>query len=523
VAFMQRTRDDLAPWLREFRHTGSSGVPGAALWRSGSIVLNIVIAMTNVIGGVIAVVLALFVVPLPHAADVAHVRILNVIVAACYIVAAVPVGAIVGTRGMYKLRDWLREDRPATPAEQRIVLRAPLRLFVVQFTLWLGAAVLFGIINTAYEGLTGYGVALLVSLTGVVTASCSYLFCERIMRGTAARALAHDLPERLAVPGVATRSVLAWGIGTGVPIFGLLTIGIAQLGGSLHAHSSGLSVAIVVLGSIGLGIGLLSVSLAARATADPIDSVRRALAEVEHGRFDQQIPVYDGTQIGQLQQGFNQMTLGLAERERIRAAFGVYVDPDVAEFILDEGTRMAGEEVEVTMMFVDVRNFTGFAERTPARDVVAGINQLFERIVPIVRDHGGHVDKFIGDGMLAVFGAPRRQSDHADQALAAALEIARAVRAGETGTLEVGIGLNTGVVVAGNVGGGGRFEFSVIGDAVNVAARVERATRQTGDIVLVAERTKELLHDSPVAFTPRLGLTLRGKTEPVSLFAPALS
>src|SRR5205085_11758958 len=110
---------------------------------------------------------------------------------------------------------------------------------------------------------------------------------------------------------------------------------------------------------------------------------------------------------------------GLRERERIRDAFGTYVDREVAEHILRKGTNLSGEEVEVTMMFIDIRNFTGFAERSSATEVVAIVNRLFERVVPIIHEHGGHVDKFVGVGLLAVFGAPRRQEDHADQALAA--------------------------------------------------------------------------------------------------------
>jgi adenylate cyclase len=304
-----------------------------------------------------------------------------------------------------------------------------------------------------------------------------------------------------------------------VPTAGLVAVGLAEQTGNLRASPSQLALAIVVLGGIGIGVGLLAVSLAARATADPVDSVRRALAEVAQGNFDVVVPVYDGTQIGQLQMGFNQMVAGLAERERLRSAFGTYVDPDVVAHILSEGTELEGEEVEVTAMFVDVRDFTGFAERTTAREVVAGINRLFEQIVPIVRAHGGHVDKFIGDGLLAVFGAPRRQPDHADEALAAALEIAAALRLDHGGALKVGIGLNSGSVVAGNVGGAGRFEFSVIGDAVNVAARVEAATRQTGDVVLLTQATRDLLrHDVPLV--PRPGVALKGKHEAIMLFAP---
>jgi adenylate cyclase len=172
-------------------------------------------------------------------------------------------------------------------------------------------------------------------------------------------------------------------------------------------------------------------------------------------------------------------------------------------------------------MFIDIRNFTGFAERSSARDVVAALNGLFERIVPVIHEHRGHVDKYVGDGLLAVFGAPRRQEDHADQALAAALEIERAVRELSPGGLEIGIGLNSGTVVAGNVGGAGRLEFSVIGDAVNVAARVEAATRETGDVTLLAENVKGLLRDGAVSLEARPGVPLKGKQESVMLYAPS--
>jgi adenylate cyclase len=241
---------------------------------------------------------------------------------------------------------------------------------------------------------------------------------------------------------------------------------------------------------------------------------------VRLGQFETRVPVYDGTQIGQLQLGFNAMVQGLQERERIRRAFGTYVDPDVAERILDEGTSLAGEEVEVTIMFIDIRDFTGFAERTAAEEVVAALNRLFEQMVAIIHAHGGRVDKFVGDGLLAVFGAPRRQPDHADQAMAAAVEIATQVHSKEG--LSFGVGLNSGRVLAGNVGGSGRLEFSVIGDPVNVAARVEAATRATGDTILLAEHTRELLSAPHPELVERPDVQLKGKTQEVRLFAPRL-
>ena len=271
----------------------------------------------------------------------------------------------------------------------------------------------------------------------------------------------------------------------------------------------------------GLFAGAIMISVAARSVSEPVERLRAALRRVEGGSFDEEVTVDDGGEIGHLQVGFNRMVAGLRERERIRDAFGTYVDRDVAAHILRGGTNLSGEDVEVTLMFIDVRDFTGFAERSAAREVVMTINRLFERVVPIVHEHEGHVDKFVGDGLLAVFGAPRRCDDHADQALAAALAIERVVREELAGELTIGVGLNSGTVVAGNVGGAGRLEFSVIGDAVNVAARVEAATRQTGDTILLAARTRDLLRHATIGFVERRDITLKGKREPVVLFTPS--
>src|SRR5205814_10259130 len=168
------------------------------------------------------------------------------------------------------------------------------------------------------------------------------------------------------------------------------------------------------------------------------------------------------------------------EREQMREAFGTYLDRDIVPIILSGNFPREGLEVTVSIMFVDVRGFTSFAERSEATEVVAALNALFEVMVPIVTRHGGHVDKFMGDGLLATFGAPEGYADHADRALAAGQDIVRADNHPDA-ELHVGVGINTGSVVASSIGGAGGRNFSIIGDAVNVAARVEAATRETGD------------------------------------------
>ena len=500
--------------MGELLRPGTSGLPGTVLWRLGRIAVAAAIVATNLVGAAAILAIATLVIPMPAVADNSHVRTVTVVAACIYVVFAVPTGMALGIRGLFRLRDWLMAERDATSAETRLVLRAPARLFVVQMALWLGAAIVFGILDGSYSAPFGLRVAVAVALTGLSTAACAYLLTERLLRPAASRALADEAPERLAVPGVASRAVLAWALGTGVPLTGLVLIGSVQLAGG-SASGTDLAVAIVVLGAVALTVGLIAISMAARATADPVEAVRHGMRTVQEGSLDVTVPVYDGTQLGQLQLGFNRMVAGLAERERIREALGTYLDPDVAQRVMSEGTRLEGEEVDVTVMFVDVRGFTTFAEGRPAQEVVATLNRLFGSIVPLIHEHGGRVDKFIGDGLLAVFGAPRKLPDHADHALAAAVDIAEAPRI----ELPIGIGLNSGNVVAGNVGGAGRLDFSVIGDVVNTAARVEAATRVTGDVILIAESTRDLLKRPWPPLVRRPEVELKGKTNRVALFA----
>jgi adenylate cyclase len=319
-------------------------------------------------------------------------------------------------------------------------------------------------------------------------------------------------------PGIPLR----WRMLAALPAINVIT-GVV-VGGAMSGGEDGLAdLAFAVLLSVAVAstISLMLTLLLSESVTRPVAVLSEATDRVGRGDFGVRVPVVTTDETGGLGRAFNRMVAGLAERERIREAFGTYVDREVAEHILREGTDLAGEEVEVTMMFIDVRDFTGFAERSSAREVVATINRLFERAVPIIHARSGHVDKFVGDGLLAVFGAPRRQADHADRALAAALEIEHAVAEEFGGELEIGVGLNSGTVVAGNVGGGGRLEFSVIGDAVNVAARVEAATRTTGDVVLLAENVKQLLRDEAVKLEERPGVELKGKTGKVTLYAPS--
>ena len=166
-----------------------------------------------------------------------------------------------------------------------------------------------------------------------------------------------------------------------------------------------------------------------------------------------------------------------------------------------------------SILFVDLRGFTPLAERTPAREVVALLNDFYDLIIPLLREHGGHPNKLMGDGLLAVFGAPDRRSDHGSRAIQAALAIAAGVRARYGDELRAGIGVDSGAVVVGTIGGGGRLDFTVIGDTVNTAVRVEAATRQTGDDILATEATLRLAGVPSGSWQERHAVTLKGKQQ----------
>ena len=171
----------------------------------------------------------------------------------------------------------------------------------------------------------------------------------------------------------------------------------------------------------------------------------------------------------------------------------------------------------VTVLFVDIRGFTSFADRSTAREAVEFLNEFFGVVIPVLTGHGGHVNKLLGDGLLGVFGAPDACPDHADRALATAREMVSAVEAHFGDRCRIGIGINSGLVLVGTIGGGDHVELGVVGDPVNVAARVQDATRDLGEPVLLTEATRCLLDGNDPALVQRGTVSLRGKPAPIAV------
>jgi class 3 adenylate cyclase len=325
--------------------------------------------------------------------------------------------------------------------------------------------------------------------------------------GVEARAERMSQRRRIVVSGLLVVVVSAW-----------LTTGLTS---STADPAERLALTVVAALAVGVTFSLVLTVVLSQSLFGPIRELIQATRRVASGDLSTRMPVVSNDELGALARSFNAMVGGLAEREALRSALGTYVDPGLAERILSEGQILAGEEVDVTVMFVDIVAFSARAELMPADLVCAELNEFFGLVVPAVEEHGGHTNKLIGDGLLAVFGTPIKLDDHADSAVRAACTIQQRLQDRYRGTLRAGIGVHSGSVVVGTMGGGSKLDFTLIGDAVNVASRVEALTRQTGDAILITEATKDALRTRDTVLSSRGTETIRGRSEPVSLYAVA--
>ncbi|MEV6271881.1 adenylate/guanylate cyclase domain-containing protein [Kribbella sp. NPDC051936] len=472
---------------------------------------------TNLIGALVVFVLAVFVLPGPSLVD--QLQLVDAIVIPAYFVVAVAVGCVWSTRLTRRETHWIDLGRPASRREQIATLQLPLRLTLIEVLLWLLAAVFFTVMTLILQPENALRVALTVVDGTIITCSVSYLLTEFALRPVAARALVDSPPpRRLLAAGLKARMVFFWAVGSGVPVAGLMLAAVlALIEGDVT--STRLSVVILALGIVALGNGCLLTWLSAKSVVAPVRSVRDALSLIGEGRLDVSIPVFDGTELGSLQAGFNRMTEGLRERERIRDVFGRYVGPGVVQEALSSDS-LGGEERYAAVLFVDLVGSTELAAERPPAEVVQLLNRFFAIVVSEVDRQGGFVNKFAGDAALAIFGAPAELADPAGSALAAGRELARRL-AEELPEATAGIGVTAGVVVAGTVGDVRRHEYTVIGDPVNEAARLsELAKTAPGRLVASMSAVAESAPAEAANWRPGDEVTVRGRSTPTHLAVP---
>jgi adenylate cyclase len=405
---------------------------------------------------------------------------------------------------------WLADERPATETERELVLRYPLQLVENAARMWGIAAVVFAGVNGIFSPELAAGSAVIALLGGATCCALGYLLAERIMRPIVALALAGGAPPPTRTPGIAGRLIITWALVTGVPLVGIAGMAAFDVAGT-DVDDVRAAAAILFLAAVALGVGLRSAVIAARSVADPVGSVRDAMSRVEEGDFGARVPVEDGSEVGQLQAGFNRMATGLEEREKIRDVFGRQVGRDVAQAALDGDLRLGGEVREVAVLFVDLVGSTALAARRPPTEVVDLLNAFFAIVIDCVERHGGWVNKFEGDAALCIFGAPTTREDPAGDALAAARDL-QARLARELPQLDAGTGVSAGPAVAGNIGAEERFEYTVIGDPVNEAARLcEMAKLEEGRVLASDAALARAGEDERSRWSLGDEVTLRGR------------
>ena len=281
----------------------------------------------------------------------------------------------------------------------------------------------------------------------------------------------------------------------------------------------------IILITIGvLAFSILVTVIVVTFMVSPINVLVDIARKIGKGDLEQKVEMKRKDELGELGNTFNEMIKGLKDRDFIKDTFGKYVSKQVAEAILNGRLELGGERKRATVLISDIRNFTAISEKLPPEEVVDFLNEYFSEMVSVVTKYEGTLDKFIGDALLAVFGAPIAHADDAKRAVFAALEMQeklkefnkKRVKKGQN-EIRIGVAVHTGNLVAGNIGSEVRMEYTVIGDTVNLTSRLEPLNKQFGTQILISESTySEVKDDIEVREIP--AVELRGKEEKVKVY-----
>jgi adenylate cyclase len=277
-----------------------------------------------------------------------------------------------------------------------------------------------------------------------------------------------------------------------------------------------------------LFLAIILVWFFSKTISGPVRLLAAAAGRIKQGEFEISVPVKSADEIGFLSASFAEMGRGLAERERLKDAFGRFTNAAVAERAMKGELPLGGETREATVFFSDIRSFTAISEKLAPQEVVEFLNSYMTRMVDCVDKTGGVVDKFIGDAVMAVWGAPLSAGSPAQDALncvkaallmrASLYEYNRGRGGDKNPVIRIGCGINTGEVVAGQIGSTRRMEYTVIGDTVNLASRTEALNKPLGTDILITENTWNLV--GRYFITEEMPpVSVKGKEKPVRMFA----
>jgi adenylate cyclase len=375
----------------------------------------------------------------------------------------------------------------AGPARTRKPPNITRRQSAILLTPWAIATVVLIPLNL--EG----GVRVLTLLVSAVifgataTVCTGFLFTQRALRALMVAATV-DLEHAERAPGVRARLILMWTMCTALPGAGIVVLVMLRANGWIIQPGAPIETPVLVLALVAVVLGLRAMILVSSSISDPVHEVVDAMAEVERGRLGNVIDVYERSELGQLQSGFNRMVTGLQERDRLRDLFGRHVGEEVVRRAVEDHESVAEDEREVAILFIDLVGSTQLAARREPHEVAAVLNDFFRIVVAEVDKRDGLINKFQGDAALAVFGAPLRIDNPASAALATARALGEEL---QRLLVDFGIGVSAGPVFAGNIGAENRYEYTVVGDAVNEAARLADRAKDFDRRVLCSEAAIE--------------------------------
>ncbi len=307
----------------------------------------------------------------------------------------------------------------------------------------------------------------------------------------------------------------------GVRLFAILQRSVAEGAAPYLA----LQAVLLVLAGASLAVTLAGGIRIARRITRPVEKLAEAAREIARGNYEVSVTHTADDEIGQLARAFDGMVKGLTERDSMRDALGKVASSEVVEQLLHGQIELGGEERDVSVMFTDIRNFTALCEQLTPQQSLMLLNEFLTAISELVEAHGGVVDKYLGDGAMAIFGAPVTRPDDTQRALECALAIRRRIEGlGPALAVrglphpDIGIGLNTSAVIAGNIGSPSRLNYTVLGDGVNLASRLEGLTKRYHVPIVVGSLTRERV--SGIVFRELDKVRVRGKTVPERIFEP---
>ena len=476
---------------------------------------------TNVIAAIGCMLFVRYLIPMPEVHELGLGGQLGAI-GVIYAAVAVVLGVVVTLYLFRPVLEWQRHPDGHDPNMVRhLVMRLPVLQTIIVVGVWSIGTAIVTVGAWRVDARLATVVLATAALTTFVTAVLTYLQAERLVRPIAASALARRFEDSTLQPPIKWQLYLTWFTTSAVPMMGVLLLTVAQRHGYFTGNVGELTSAIVALITAGMATGFVGTALVIMSVVDPIKELQGAINRVRRGEQNTQVDIYDGSEIGVLQAGFNEMMKGLRDRQRVRDIFGQYVGVEVAQKALEEIPELGGEERKVAVLFIDVVGSTTYAVDHTPEEVVAALNDFFDVVVEVVHRNKGVINKFQGDAALVVFGAPVSLHDAASHALQTARELQRDLAGQE---LRAGIGVASGHVVAGHIGGSDRFEYTVIGDAVNAAARLTDMAKDTPGLVLTNAATLRAANEvEQQRWTLMKSVELRGRGKMTQLARPVRS